>query len=472
MAVKELGYGKDIYGMPIYDIFRKVFQYQDNQFKIVIKNQKCPEETIAYRKNQTCFPVEIKVSIVNSKRFYVGLCTAVNITEKKEAICEVNCLKNEWNEFNHENNEIMANIAHELRTPVNGIMGFNSILLGTELNEEQEEAAIIIKRCCTTMNKIINDFLDYSKMSTNNLVIEQRDFNFRDFIKQIIEFNSVQIYEKGLKLLVEISDEIPEMVRGDDFRLAQILNNLFSNAIKFTSVGHIGLEITKVSETDRLIELFFMVFDTGVGISSDELDKLFKRFSQADSSITRRFGGTGLGLSICKMLVETMNGQIEVDSEKNKGSTFSFSVQLDKHQETMEDTYDALKKEEKTELEQGHETAAKSYDDYMLSSEIDYISMKLQEVNSPPLQIMNGRENMRRAMKEMVTQLEKLIICIEMENWEKAKELAYKIKSLVPLDHTEVSKNIFRLILALGKENYEVSLSVLNEIRTGMREEV
>ena len=125
--------------------------------------------------------------------------------------------------------------------------------------------------------------------------------------------NSVQLNDKGLKLMVDISGEIPEVVIGDELRLSQIINNLFSNAIKFTSAGHIGLKVTKINQTDDDIELFFMVIDTGIGISAEERDKLFKSFSQVDSSISRRFGGTGLGLSISKRLVEAMNGTIQVE---------------------------------------------------------------------------------------------------------------------------------------------------------------
>ncbi len=469
-AMKELGYGDDIYQLSICEIFKKAFLYQDKKLNLDPKYKSNSEETIAYRKNQTCFPVSLKVNVDHGKKDGVGSCCALNISEYKEASREIRNIKNELKNMDQLSTELLANVTHELKTPINGILGFSNSLLNTELTTEQIEDINIIKRCCTNMNSIINDILDYSKITNSKLELEQRSFHFRDFINQIIEINSIQINEKGLKLLVDISDEIPDILAGDELRLSQVLNNLFSNAVKFTSFGQIGLEVTKINETDEFIELFFMIFDTGIGISPEEKDRLFKSFSQVDSSITRRFGGTGLGLSICKKLIEAMGGSIQVDSEKNKGSVFTFSVRMGLPRAGYmgpDYSYSQIG----TIIEEEPELELDRVENNLNVSEIDYINMRLQDSSSKTQPKPNHKETMKEVMVEIASIMEKLVICIEMENWSKAEELITGLKKTIPQDHSEISKNVLRLLLAVRKENHDNSLSILKELKEGIFKE-
>lgn len=464
----ELGYKDDLYEVPINQIFRNVFIIQDTRIQIEDKFQNGLQETIAYRKNQTCFPVKLKITVLSKHNKFLGICTATNVSEKRDAAQEINSLKNDLNNIHNISSELVARIAHELRTPVNGIMGFSNNLLDMELKPSQREAVNIIKRCCNNMNAIINDLLDFAKLSNNKLVIEQREFSFRTLIRNIVDINIVHINEKGLKLLLDISNDIPDRLIGDEHRLAQILNNLFSNAIKFTSSGQISLEIVKEYQTEQFVELFFMVIDTGIGISREEKDKLFKSFSQVDSSITRRFGGTGLGLSICKKLVEAMHGTIEVESEKNKGSTFSFSVRLElPHNGDITPENSAVSENICKMAEE--DVVSDSGMDKNIISDMDYINRILKEIT--PAEIENGLDNMKKAMIAMNELIEKLTICIEMENWEKSEELACSMKNLIPKDHINNSKSILRLLMAIRKENHDLSLTILNEFKLNMLEE-
>lgn len=466
-ALCELGYKDDIFLLPVKDVFRKAFLYRDHKIELDTKYKEGPSETIAYRKNNTCFPVSLKVVMFKTKGFSLGLCTAVNITEQKEALQEAKYLKHELITIDQMNNELIANVTHELRTPINGIMGFSNSLIDSGLTPNQIEDVKIILRCCTNMSTIVNNILDYTKLTNCKLELEQIEFNFRDFIARIIEVNSVLINEKGLKLLVNISKEIPENVVGDELRLSQVLNNLFSNAIKFTSVGHIGLEITKTYEIDQSIELFFMLFDTGIGISPEEKDKLFKSFSQVDGSITRIYGGSGLGLSICKRLVEAMGGAIRVDSEKNKGSAFSFSIRLklpkDISPDTKERNINVNKAKLTTELDH---TSGKGL------SEIDYINMRLKEACKSHQYQPDSSENMLNIMKALQSIIEKVIICIEMDNWNTAEELSVNMRKMVPQSQIDLSKKILSILLNLRKENKEVSLLLLNELKDAIKKEV
>jgi PAS domain S-box-containing protein len=470
-AIQELGYGEDIYEIPIYNIFKKAFKYEVNKLELNTKFHNRAEETIAYRKNQTCFTVELNVTIISEKRFYIGLCTAIDVSEKKEAFREVKHLKNDLISFNQIRNEFIANITHELRTPVNGIMGLSDNLLESELKPRQLETVNLIKRCCSNMNTIINDLLDFAKISNNKMLIEQREFSFRDLIQHIIDFNKIRINEKGLKLLVNVSSDIPDRVIGDELRLTQILNNLFSNAVKFTSTGQIALEVYKTLQTDQFIELFFMIIDTGIGISLEDKDKLFQSFSQVDGSITRRFGGTGLGLSISKMLVEAMQGTIAVDSEEGKGSTFSFSIHLELPQ-TLEEQSEDLSASDISLIfydEKGNPHMKNEKDSYVIPC-LNSLNKIMKEADRSEFEVFDGINAMEEAEKVFVTALEKLSICIEMENWDKAEELAYYIKKLTPSDYGDITKSVFRLLLSVRKENHDVSLEIINELMTVINE--
>lgn len=467
-AVRELEYGDDIYGLSVAQIFCNAFTYQDKQILVNDRYQNTTAEAVAYRKNQTCFPVELKVICLKENNACYGLCLALNISGKKDAERKIKSLKDEIGAYNEQNARFMANVTHELRTPINGIEGFVNNLLNTELNPEQQEAANIIKRCCANMNMIINDFLDNAKLAYGKFKLEIREFNFHNMIRQIIDFNKNRIYEKGLNLLVDISDGIPEFLVGDELRLTQILNNLFSNAIKFTSVGHIGLEISKVFESEDNIELLFMIFDTGIGISKNDRDKLFKSFSQVDNSISRRFGGSGLGLSISKKLVEAMGGTITVDSEENKGSIFSFSVRL---QIPHERDYDR----ESCNLLQGDMGedgyAGNEAREILTISELDFINKKLQESGHTIQKKNVSMEDMMKAIGNMAYMLEKLAICIKMESWETAEELAFELKALIPKDHIEHSRTALRLLLEIRKENPETALALVSHLEELIRKE-
>jgi signal transduction histidine kinase len=235
-------------------------------------------------------------------------------------------------------NEFLATITHELRTPLNGIIGLIYTLLETSLKPNQLDTVNLLHSICLKMETIINNSIDYSKLANNNIILEQREFDFQCFMDKVVSMNSESIEEKGLKLIVNVAEDIPKRVVGDEFRLTQILNNIISNAIKFTSVGQIAIEVAKIAQDSTHVELFFMVIDTGIGIAPEEMDRLFQSFTQVDGSFTRRYGGTGVGLSISKLLIEAMNGTITVESEKDQGSIFSFNIYLGLPKENEETT--------------------------------------------------------------------------------------------------------------------------------------
>ena len=225
--------------------------------------------------------------------------------------------------------EFVANISHEVRTPLSAIIGMTDLLLDTELTDEQNEFAQIVKESAQSLLTIINDILDFSKMEAGKMKLDVVEFDLLPLVEGCADMLASSAREKGLIMITYLDPTIPRILIGDPLRLRQVLLNLISNAIKFTHDGKIIVQVKALSSIERHLELQFSVTDTGVGLSAEAKTFLFQPFVQADGSTTRKYGGTGLGLSISKRLVELMNGSIGVDSESGKGATFFFTVPLE-----------------------------------------------------------------------------------------------------------------------------------------------
>jgi PAS domain S-box-containing protein len=284
---------------------------------------------ILWRKDGSYFDVEYATSPILINGALDGVVVIFNdITQRKEQEHLLALAKEKAEAANQAKSEFLANMSHEIRTPMNAVIGFSELALESPNNEEKHTYLKQILDSSKSLLGILNDILDFSKIEARQLSIESKVFDLNELLNNLHRMFDLRAQEKGLLFTLNKDHRLPEYLVGDQLRLRQILTNLLGNAFKFTERGEVRLDLEQLASTEDGILLIFKIQDSGIGMSKTQIENLFKPFSQADNSITRRFGGTGLGLSISRNLAQLMDGDIFVQSKANSGSKFSFQVRL------------------------------------------------------------------------------------------------------------------------------------------------
>lgn len=418
----------ELRGTYIGELYKEIFRMVDNRVRLIEGHHREEHiETVLYRKNMTCFPVGVHVLCTELEGKQVNFCMAINLTRQKINLRKLEETTERLQAAMKERDSFVANVTHELRTPVNGIKGHAEIMMEDENDFQKKNYLKMILDCCNTMEGIINNILDFSKLEAGKFEIEENIFSFADFVQKVQEQFNMLTLRKGLRFIMNVAPDIPEVLIGDELRLTQILNNLVSNAIKFTSQGYVGVEIIKNMQIGNEIELFFMVVDTGIGLTPEDKEKLFTSFSQADASITRKYGGTGLGLAITKELVQMMGGSIHAEGERGKGSNFSFTVRLRTDEEEPEEKFEEVL----------------NWNPGMMFTQIQSEQDLMYEFGSE----VNERE--------LRSNFEKLNLSMDMGNWQKAEGFMEAVKQLLQGGSKELQRAAFRLGMTVRKADYE-----------------
>ncbi len=428
---KELGIKAE--DANIKDILPNFFTDDEDIFLFI--SQKCEEEIKedAYRKNRSCFPVRVKVWLGESDDTPLGCALLTDIREMDNLKKQLTGKEEYLKEFMKAQDEFVSNLTHELRTPVNGIKGHINNLKSEEEAAGKRRTMDIVLQCCSNMEKIINNLLDYAKIENGKMEIVSERFSLYKLIEGCIETSESVANEKGLELTYHIADNVPDEVWGDEFRLSQVINNLLNNALKFTAAGHVGVEVYKTKQSGEDIELTFFVSDTGIGMSPEDKDKLFKSFTQVDGSITRKYGGTGLGLYVCRQIVELMGGSIEIESEKGKGSTFIFSVNM-----------------------------KSGFSEEASNQPLTISDLKETLVFKTPT--CEETENYADNTDIIIDLTEKTALCVELDNWTKAEGFSESIKKFTEDAPEDIKKTAFRLVMNVRKEKKDKCRELLDEL--------
>ncbi len=382
----------------------RMHQLTNTELKLSYRNEELINDLTIAGKNLEELNSNLKAEIKHGKQIELELQQAKNKAEK----------------MSQAKGEFLANMSHEIRTPMNGVMGTLQLLEDSELNQSQHEYVKIANKSAEALLSILNDILDLSKIEAGKLSFEIIPFNLPELIQELVTLQSLKAEQQGVFLDYHIDNHVPQILRGDPTRLRQILVNLVSNALKFTEQGTVIINVRGLTKSETCMDLRIEVKDTGIGIPHAVQSKLFKAFTQADGSTTRKYGGTGLGLAIVSQLVDLMHGELGVDSKEGEGSCFWFVIPFEISHLTVKKTEKMIKDSPLEALKGKLLLVEDNPVNQMVASKM------LEKIGLIPTLASNGKE----ALKKLATQSFDLVLMDcqmpEMDGFEATRQLRSK----------------------------------------------
>jgi hypothetical protein len=364
------------------------------------------------------------------------------------------------------NDNFIADITHELKTPVNGIMGMINLLYDSKLDDKQLEAVQIIDLCCQNMNQIISDILDISKMK-EGYISDGKQFSLSNLIETVFSVHSYKMIRKGITPILDISQNLPDLLYGSEKTISRVLHNLLSNAVKFTYKGYIAIQVYPLFKENNKIQINFTVLDTGVGIKKEDQQKLFSRYEQVNDVHSGNYSGSGLGLYISKEMVQALGGTIELYSKEGRGSEFSFSLPFDII-DHLGIGIDSIKSEGYI-IEYINSKRDTSGNYIMKIQDLEEMSILKKQRNN--IESCIGQMDSNKVIldkntddKTIIDILDKLRTSVDKKLWVEAEELAGVLKNITSTSDKSLKQEVLRLLLQIRKEDYESVFQQLNKI--------